>query len=127
LITGGIACLNIVYPARRNKTETGSASLNRDGASQPACQPHPMIPLTPLTSAQSPDPFLAEQPETVDTEEPRAPQAPRRNVHRSRLAYGLFTLLAFLITAVATSLVESAVVGYVLWAMFQAGDFNIST
>ena len=86
-----------------------------------------MIPLTPLTSAQSPDPFLAEQPETVDTEEPRAPQAPRRNVHRSRLAYGLFTLLAFLITAVATSLVESAVVGYVLWAMFQAGDFNIST
>jgi hypothetical protein len=118
--------LNIVYPARRNKSGTGSASLNRDG-SQPACQLHPMIPLTPLTSAQSPDPLLVEQPETVDVEEPRPPQAPRKNVHRSRLTYGLFTLLTFLITAVATSLVESAVVGYVLWAMFQAGDFNVST
>ena len=86
-----------------------------------------MIPLTPLTSAQSPDPLLAEPLETVDAEEPHPPQVPRKNVHRSRLAYGLFTFLAFLITAVATSLVESAVVGYVLWAMFRAGDFNVST
>jgi hypothetical protein len=85
-----------------------------------------MIPLTPLTSAQSPDPLLAERPETADAEEPRAPQA-RKNVHRSRVTCGLFTLLAFLVTAVATSVVESAVVGYVLWAVFQAGDFNIST
>jgi len=85
-----------------------------------------MIPLTPLTSAQSPDPLLAERPETADAEEPWAPQA-RKNVHRSRVTCGLFTLLAFLVTAVATSVVESAVVGYVLWAVFQAGDFNMST
>jgi len=127
LITGGIAYFNIVYPARRDKNETVSASLTRDGATQPARQSHPMIPLTPLTSAQSPDPLLAERPEMADAEEPRPPQAPRKNVHRSRLTYGLFTLLAFFITAVATSLVQSAVVGYVLWAMFQAGDFNVST
>jgi hypothetical protein len=129
LITGGIACFNIVYPARRDKNETLSASLTRDGTTQPARQSHPMIPLTPLTSAQSPDPLLAERPEMADAdaEEPCAPQAPRKNVHRSQLTYGLFTLLAFLITTVGTSLVQSAVVGYVLWAMFQAGDFNVST
>ncbi len=86
-----------------------------------------MIPLTPLVPAQSPDPLLSEgAPEMADAEEPRAPLA-RKKDHRSRVTYGLFTLLTFLVTAVATSVVESAVVGYVLWAVFQAGDFNVST
>jgi len=84
-----------------------------------------MIPLTPLVPVQSPDPLLSGRPEMA-AEEPRAPLA-RKKAHRSRVTYGLFTLLAFLVTAVATSVVESAVVGYVLWAVFQAGDFNVST
>jgi hypothetical protein len=128
LITGGIACFNIVYPSHRCKNEVTPASLTRDGAAQPTRQSHSgaMIPLTPLTSAQSPEPLLAEHPEIPDADEPRAPEA-RKNVHRSRVTYGLSTLLGFFITAVATSLVESAVVGYVLWAVFQAGDFNVST
>jgi hypothetical protein len=85
-----------------------------------------MIPLTHLVPAQSPDPLLSDRSEMADAGEPRAPLV-RKKVHRSRAAYGIFTLLAFLVTVVATSVVESAVVGYVLWAMFQAGDFNVST
>jgi fatty acid desaturase len=88
-----------------------------------------MIPLTPLTSARSPDlllPEMSELSETVDTEEARVPQ-PRKNVHRSRITYALLTLLTFLVTALAASFIWSAVVGYVLWAVFKAGHFNVST
>lgn len=132
LITGGVACFNIIYPSRRHKYGYGvtSASMNRNYALRPASQSHhPMIPLSPLASGQSPDPLLPEPPEppdTIDTEVPRPPQ-PRKNVHRSRVTYAIFTLLAFLVTALAGSLVESAVVGYVLWAVFSAAKFNVST
>jgi len=85
-----------------------------------------MIPLTPLTSVQSPESLLPGQSETVDDGELRAPQL-RKHLRRSRLTYALFTLLAFLVTTLAASFVESAVVGYVLWAVFQAGNFNLST
>jgi hypothetical protein len=84
-----------------------------------------MIPLTPVASAQSPD-LLLSHPGTAEIKQPGAPP-PRKNVHRSRLTYAIFTLLVFLATAVAASFVESAVVGYVLWAVYTAGDFNIST
>ncbi len=84
-----------------------------------------MIPLTPVAPAQSPD-LLPSHPETTDTKQPGAPQ-PRKNVHRSRLTYAIFTLLVFLITALAASFLESVVVGYVLWAVYTCGDFNIST
>lgn len=124
IITGGIACFNIVYPPRRDNDEKGitSPSLTRNDAPQS----HPMIPLTPLTSARSPDLLLPEVSETVDTEEARVPQ-PRKNVQRSRITYALLTLLTFLVIALAGSFIWSAVVGYVLWAVFQAGHFNVST
>ena len=86
-----------------------------------------MIPLTPLTSARSPDLLLPELSETVDTEEPRLPQPARKNVQRSRITYALLTLFTFLFTALAASFIWSAVVGYVLWAVFRTGDFNVST
>jgi hypothetical protein len=125
--TGGVACFNIIYPARRDdKNGIAAASSTRNRAPQPAPQSHSMIPLTPLTSARSPDLLLPEVPETVDTEEQRAPQ-PRKNVHRSRITYALCTLLTFLVTALAASFIWSAVVGYVLFAVFKAGDFNLST
>jgi hypothetical protein len=124
IITSGIACFNIVYPPRRNNDKEGitSASSTRNDAPQS----YPMIPLTPLTSARSPDLLLPELSETVDAEGPRVPQ-PRKNVHRSRITYALLTLLTFLVTALAASFIWSAVVGYVLWAVFQAGSFNVST
>jgi hypothetical protein len=123
LITGGIASFNIIYPPQRDNTNGISSTRNR--ASQPALHSHSAIPLTPLTCARSPDPLLPEAPEMADTEERRVP--PRKNVRRSRITYALFTLLAFLVTVLAASFFWSAVIGYVLWAVFKAGDFNIST
>ena len=124
LITGGLASFNIIYPPQRD--DMNGISLTRNRTSQPALHSHSAIPLTSLTSARSPDPLLPEVPETVDTEERRALQ-PRKNVHRSRITYALFALLAFLVTVLAASFFWSAVIGYVLWAVFRAGDFNIST
>ena len=125
IIAGCIASFSIIYPPRHdNNKEEGTTvtSLTRDDAPQS----HALIPLTPLTSARLPDLLLPELSETVDTEEPRIPQ-PRKNVHRSRITYALLTLLTFLVTAFAASFIWSAVVGYVLWAVFQAGHFNVST
>ncbi|KAH9992768.1 hypothetical protein BJV74DRAFT_396695 [Russula compacta] len=131
LITGGVACFNIIYPSRRHKYGVTSASIIRNCALRPASQSHhPMIPLSPLASGRSPDPLLPEPPEppdTIDAEVLLRPPQPRKNVHRSRVTYAIFTLLAFLVTALAASLVESAVVGYVLWAVFSAAKFNVST
>lgn len=134
LTTGGIACFNIIYPARRDNDNDNNkngilfsaSSLTGNRAPELAPESHTAIPLTPLTSARSPDLLLPEVPGTVDAEERRAPQ-PRKNVRRSRITYALFTLLAFLVTALAASFIWSAVVGYVLYAVFTAGDFNIST
>ncbi|KAH9072246.1 hypothetical protein EDB83DRAFT_2517020 [Lactarius deliciosus] len=105
LITGGIATFNIIFPSRRDKHGDTTAP--------------------PMASAQSPD-LLLSHAGPAETMQPGAPQ-PRKNVHRSRLTYAIFTLFMFLVTAVGASFVESAVVGYVLWAVYTAGDFNIST
>src|SRR5580692_9017833 len=87
LITGGVACFNIIYPSRRHMYGVTSASMSRNCALRAASQSHhPMIPLSPLASGRSPDPLLPEPPEppdTIDTEVPRPPQ-PRKNVRRSR-------------------------------------------
>ncbi|KAI0305996.1 hypothetical protein B0F90DRAFT_1814815 [Multifurca ochricompacta] len=123
LTTGGIAFFNIIYPQRRGKREVTSP---RKHPPQRLPHSHSMIPLTPVTSARSLDPFFSEPPETTEVEEPHTPM-PRKNVQRSRVTYALFTLLTFLVTAVTASFIESAVVGYVLWAVCKAGDFNIST
>jgi hypothetical protein len=125
LFTGGVACFNILYPARRDDNKNG-ISLTGSSTPQPAPESHTEIPLTPLTSARSPDLLLSEVPGPVDIDERRAPQ-PRKNVRRSRITYALFTLLAFLVTALTASFIWSAVVGYVLYAVFKAGHFNIST
>jgi len=124
LITGGIASFNIIYPPQHDYKNGISSTRSR--ALQPVPDSHSAIPLTPLTSARSPDLLLPEVPEVVDTEERCAPQ-PRKNVRRSRITYALFTLLAFLVTVLAASFFWSAVIGYVLWALFRTGDFNIST
>jgi hypothetical protein len=124
LITGAIARFNILYPSRRDKHGVTSRSSTRKN--RPKLVAHSMIPLTPVTSARSPDPLLSGIPDVVKSEMPRTTQ-PRKNVHRSRLTYALFTLLTFLVLALAASFVESAVIGYVLWAVFHAGNFNIST
>ncbi|KAH9066566.1 hypothetical protein EDB87DRAFT_1586850 [Lactarius vividus] len=125
LITGGIATFNIIFPSRRDKHGDTTAPPGQKHTPQAAPHSHSMIPLTPVASAQSPD-LLLSHPGPAEIMQPGAPQ-PRKNVHRSRLTYAIFTLFVFLVTAVGASFVESAVVGYVLWAVYTAGDFNIST
>ncbi|KAH9975815.1 hypothetical protein BGW80DRAFT_1294730 [Lactifluus volemus] len=121
LITAGIACFNIIYPSRRDQHGVPSRSSTRKIGSQVV--DHPMIPLTPVTSARSPDPLLSE---VAQSEMPR-PLHPRKNVRRSRVTYALFTLFTFLALAVVTSFLESVVIGSVLWAIFHAVHFNVST
>jgi hypothetical protein len=114
-----------MFPAQRDRRRDALAPTTQKNTPQEAPRSHPMIPLTPVASAQSPD-LLLSHPGITETKQSGAPQT-RKNVHRLRLMYAIFTLFVFLATAVAASLVESAVVGYVLWAVYTAGDFNIST
>jgi len=125
LITGGIASFNIIFPARRDKHGGALASTTQKHTPQAAPRSHPMIPLTPVASAQSPD-LLLSHPGSAESKQARASQ-PRKNVHRSRLTYAIFTLFVFMATVVGASFVEGAVVGYVIWAVYTAGGFNIST
>lgn len=114
-----------MFPARRDKHEDALAPTTQKLTPQAAPRSQTMIPLTPVASAQSPD-LLLSHPGITETKQPGASPT-RKNVHRSRLMYAIFTLFVFLATAVAASFVESAVVGYVLWAVYTAGHFNIST
>ena len=84
-----------------------------------------MIPLTPVATVQSPD-LLLSHPGSAETKQAGASQ-PRKNVHRARLTYAILTFFVFMATAVGASFVESAVVGYIIWAVYHAGHFNIST
>ena len=114
-----------MFPARRDKDEDALAPTTQQLTPQAPPRSQTMIPLTPVASAQSPD-LLLSHPGITEAKQSGASQI-RKNVHRSRLMYAIFTLFVFLATAVAASFVESAVVGYVLWAVYTAGDFNIST
>ncbi|KAF8260700.1 hypothetical protein EI94DRAFT_1747755 [Lactarius quietus] len=125
LITGGIASFNIIFPARRDKQDALASTTQQhqhQHTPQEAPRSPPMIPLTPVAPAQSPD-LLLSHAGIAETKQ----ASPRKNVHRLRLTYAIFTLFVFLATAVAASFVESAVVGYVLWGVYTAGHFNIST
>jgi len=65
---------------------------------------------------------------------PNKPVAPRRrsklskeNERRSRLAFALLVLLAFLSLSVAGAVVGSAVLGFTVFGLFASGHFNMST
>ncbi|KAI0272440.1 hypothetical protein BC834DRAFT_840736 [Gloeopeniophorella convolvens] len=120
LVTGGIACFNIIYPPRREKQGAASPSLAHKHA------PPPMIPLTPLAGARPSDASASELSDAAEAAPARAPQ-PQKNVHRSRVTYALLTLFTFMVTALGAAFVESTVVGYILWAVCRTGHFNIST
>ncbi|TFY69308.1 hypothetical protein EVJ58_g487 [Rhodofomes roseus] len=49
------------------------------------------------------------------------------NERRSRLAFALLVFLAFATFSVAGAVVGSAIIGYILAAVFQAGHYNMST
>ncbi len=52
---------------------------------------------------------------------------PLVNPRRTRAAYALIMLLLFIFSGVVSAVVGSAVLGYILVGLFQAGQFNMST
>lgn len=49
------------------------------------------------------------------------------NERRSRWAFALLVFLGFTTFAVAGAVIGSAIIGYILAALFQAGKYNMST
>ncbi|OAX35796.1 hypothetical protein K503DRAFT_745404 [Rhizopogon vinicolor AM-OR11-026] len=52
---------------------------------------------------------------------------PRQNVRRSRLAFALLVILAFLFLSLAGAVIGAAVVGFILAGVYAAGGFYMST
>ncbi|PAV19976.1 integral membrane [Pyrrhoderma noxium] len=57
----------------------------------------------------------------------RLPPRPKTNVHRTRAVYALLVLLFFFASGLLGAVIGSAVVGYLLAALYKAGNFNMST
>lgn len=49
------------------------------------------------------------------------------NERRSRWAFALLVFLGFTTFAVAGAVIGSAIIGYIMAALFQAGKYNMST
>lgn len=52
---------------------------------------------------------------------------PKTNERRSRLAFSLLVLLAFIILGVASAVIGSSILGFVVWGLYAAGGYHIST
>jgi len=132
IFSGAFAFANIVYPPKRH---------HYDLELEPSPTAAPLrttIPLTPISARRrSLDPLLSFSSEPTHTSQParhsvsRAPQEgmvfPVRKVRRTRAAYGLIVLFTFLVYAVASALIKSLVVGYILAGVYSAAKFRMST
>lgn len=85
----------------------------------------PAPPLGPQLSRASTLPSARNQPSRASTSARRTP--PKVNPHRTRAVYALLILFVYLFSGLLGSVVGSAVIGYVLAAVFKAGKFNMST
>ncbi|KAF9482596.1 hypothetical protein BDN70DRAFT_407885 [Pholiota conissans] len=52
---------------------------------------------------------------------------PKPNERRSRVAFALIVLFTFLALSVAGAVIGSAIVGFVAFGLYKAGNFNMST
>ena len=55
------------------------------------------------------------------------PRAPKQNEGRSRLTFALLVLFAFLTLGLLGSVISSLVIGYVLYGLYRAGNYTMST
>lgn len=85
----------------------------------------PVPPLGPQLSRASTLPSARNQPSRASTSARRTP--PKVNPHRTRAVYALLILFVYLFAGLLGSVAGSAVIGYVLAAVFKAGKFNMST
>lgn len=140
LVAGALAVFNIVYPPRRTHDAEVSPEFSHPRLPTAASgmtnnkshTPHAM-PLSPLTPRRSLDPLLQhhtfppgqQQRDSRDRDE--GPAFPPRNVRRTRATYALLVLFTFAFAAVASALLESLVVGYILAGLYSAAHYRIST
>ncbi|TFK23216.1 hypothetical protein FA15DRAFT_621211 [Coprinopsis marcescibilis] len=109
-ICGAYAFWNYSFPPS-TRPAGQSLSTNSYGKST-----YHLVPLTPAS------------PVTLNNWEAPAPsKLPRINERRSRVAFAVIVLLAFLVFSLAGSVVASAVLGFAVTGLYRAGHFNIST
>ncbi|VDB89994.1 unnamed protein product [Peniophora sp. CBMAI 1063] len=140
LLAGTLAVFNIVYPPRRTqdvevspafshaRLPTGASGMTNVKGSTPQA-----MPLSPLTPRRSLDPLLQhhtfppgqQQRDVRDRDE--GPAFPPRNIRRTRATYALLVLFTFAFAAVASALLESLVVGYVLAGLYSTAHYRMST
>ncbi|KAH8116235.1 hypothetical protein DFH11DRAFT_1725039 [Phellopilus nigrolimitatus] len=133
-LCGALAFLNIACaPTPRHAAR--ALPFAHAGTGSPPPEAHPLA-LTTFSSAASPTsatPFApALGPSPYRTRASSAAAGPRRtppklNPHRTRAAYALLVLLAFLAAGLLGAALGSAVLGYVLAALYKAGRFHMST
>ncbi|KAF8880158.1 hypothetical protein BD779DRAFT_1446457 [Infundibulicybe gibba] len=104
LVCGTYAFLNLTFPP--------------SPLPPPPISPLPLSPLFSPASARSQSHPLIPRPRT---------KGPKPNERRSRVAFALLVLLAFLVLSVAGAVAGSAVLGFVVAGLYQAARFNMST
>ncbi|KAI0310902.1 hypothetical protein OF83DRAFT_1153300 [Amylostereum chailletii] len=131
LASGALAFFNIIYPPRRARHV---ADLNPDIRIPMSAlpHPHPASPSPPQSPVLSPSPYAALLPRYGKPHAPTdagAGAASKRgkNVVRSRATFAVLTLFAFFLAIVASSLLQSLVLGYILAGVYAAAKYNMST
>ncbi|KAI5124231.1 hypothetical protein M0805_005080 [Coniferiporia weirii] len=121
VLCGTFAFLNILFvPAPRRFASL--SYLNRNAGS------HDAYPLVSTPSIRTPDPLrptLSRASTAASRAARRTP--PRVNPHCTRAAYALLVLLMYIAAGLLGATVGSAVIGYILAALYKAGHFNMST
>lgn len=122
-ILGGLyAFLNLTFPPsrprRRSHKNRPSFPFQYNSSSYSALPTTTEIPMQYFGSNLSP--------ETSRRPTPLKPR-PKLNERRSRFAFALLVLLAFLFCAIAGAVVGSAIIGYVLAGLFKTANYNMST
>lgn len=98
-----------------------------------AHEPHSLIysPTSPVSSSHATVPFLSSSDARgvfhSNAQLPLRRTPPKINPHRTRATYALLVLLSYLVAGLFCAVVGSAIIGYVLAALFKVGHFNMST
>ena len=134
IAAGVLAFINITCPARRPGRIQRHATRGRPDPTNTKIQTSDTDTGNDVALAEFPsgEPTSAPALSPYTTLFPRYAKLPmrrstRKNVGRSRLTFALLTLFTFLAAMVASSVIQSLVVGYVLAGVYAAAKYNMST
>ncbi|EJD07352.1 uncharacterized protein FOMMEDRAFT_115543 [Fomitiporia mediterranea MF3/22] len=121
VLCGVLAFLNIAFAP----TLHHSAYLRHEEQQQ--YESFPLVNTTPQTAASptSATGFVPKPNASQVSASRRTP--PKVNPHRTRATYAVLVLLMYLAAGLLGAVVGSAVIGYLLAALYKAGHFNMST